>query len=181
MMTELTAQLGMCHDNSSPYYPQANGQVEAINEVLVTMLQRTVGMQIRNWHLMLFSAFWAYQTTAKTTTRFTHFQFGYGLEATISIECEIPSLKIVVELLLDTSTEEEWLIYLESLDETHRIIALVIEAQNKQVKAKYNKTITPCFFAKGDLALLYDQANDKLGAGKFKPMWHGPYIVKRVL
>ena len=27
----------------------------------------------------------------------------------------------------------------------------------------------------------YDQANDKLGAGKFEPMWHDPYIVKRVL
>lgn len=29
--------------------------------------------------------------------------------------------------------------------------------------------------------MLYDQANDKLGAGKFELMWHGPYIVKRVL
>ena len=29
--------------------------------------------------------------------------------------------------------------------------------------------------------LLYDQAHDKVGASKFQPMWHGPYIVKRVL
>ena len=29
--------------------------------------------------------------------------------------------------------------------------------------------------------LLYDQANDKLGAEKSVPMWHGPYIVKKVL
>ena len=28
---------------------------------------------------------------------------------------------------------------------------------------------------------MYDQAHDKFGAGKFKPMWHGPYIVKRIL
>ena len=28
---------------------------------------------------------------------------------------------------------------------------------------------------------MYDQANDALGAGKFVMMWHGPYIVKRVL
>jgi hypothetical protein len=33
----------------------------------------------------------------------------------------------------------------------------------------------------GDLVLLYDQAKEPLGAGKFKPMWHGPYIVRRVL
>ena len=64
-MVELTTQLGLRHDSSSPYYPQANGQVEAVNKVLVTMLQRTVGMHKSNWHLMLFSALWAYRTSVK--------------------------------------------------------------------------------------------------------------------
>ena len=41
--------------------------------------------------------------------------------------------------------------------------------------------MTPQNFSEGELVLLYDQANDKLGAGKFVPMWHGPYIVKRNL
>ena len=43
MMEELSAKLGFCHENSMPYYPQANGQVEAINKVLKTMLCRMVG------------------------------------------------------------------------------------------------------------------------------------------
>jgi transposase InsO family protein len=43
MMSELSAKLGFRHENSSPYYPQANGQVEAINKVLKTMIQRMVG------------------------------------------------------------------------------------------------------------------------------------------
>ena len=38
MMVELTAKLGISHDISTPYYPQANGQVEAINKVLKRML-----------------------------------------------------------------------------------------------------------------------------------------------
>eukprot|EP00253_Pinus_taeda_P002213 PITA_02213 len=38
MMTELTDQLGLHHDSSTPYYPKANGLVEAINNVLVTMI-----------------------------------------------------------------------------------------------------------------------------------------------
>ena len=42
MMAEMTSKLGLRHDNSTPYYPQANGQVEAVNKVLVTMLQRTI-------------------------------------------------------------------------------------------------------------------------------------------
>eukprot|EP00253_Pinus_taeda_P028868 PITA_28868 len=119
MMTELTTQLGLWHDSSTPYYPQANGQVEAINKVLVTMLQRTIGMHKSNWHLMLFSTLWAYRTSVKDATSFTVFQLVYGLEATLLIECEIPSLKLTVELLPDTTPIEEHLLHLEQLDETH--------------------------------------------------------------
>ena len=43
MMEELSAKLGFRHENSTPYYPQANGQVEAINKVLKTMLCQMVG------------------------------------------------------------------------------------------------------------------------------------------
>jgi hypothetical protein len=38
MMFELTENLGLRHENSTPYYPQANSQVEAINKVLITVL-----------------------------------------------------------------------------------------------------------------------------------------------
>ena len=43
MMTDLSTKLGFHHENSTPYYPQANGQVKAINKVFKTMLQRMVG------------------------------------------------------------------------------------------------------------------------------------------
>jgi hypothetical protein len=38
MMFELTEKLCLHHENSMPYYPQANGQIEEINKVLITML-----------------------------------------------------------------------------------------------------------------------------------------------
>eukprot|EP00253_Pinus_taeda_P024678 PITA_24678 len=100
MMVELTTQLGLRHDSSSPYYPQAN---------------------------------------------------------------------------------EEWLLYLERLDETRRLASLAIEAQKKRVKTHFDNSDNPRSFVEGDLVLLYDQASDKLGAGKLEPMWHGPYIVKIVM
>eukprot|EP00253_Pinus_taeda_P020880 PITA_20880 len=130
-MTELTTQLGLRHDSLTLYYPQENSQVEAVNKVFVTMLQRTVGMHKSNWHLMLFSTLWAYRTSVKDATGFTPFQLVYGLEATLPIECEVPSLKIVIELLPDTTLVEEHLLYLEQLDETHHLASLAIEAQKK--------------------------------------------------
>ena len=114
----------------------------------------------------------------KDATGFTPFQLVYDLEATLLIECEIPSLKLAIKLLPNTTLVEERLIYLEWLDETHRLASLAIKAQKKRVKTHMDHTVHPCSFVEGDLVLLYDQANDKLGAGKFEPMWHGPYIVK---
>ena len=140
-----------------------------------------IGIHKSNWNLQLFSALWAYRTSVKSVTGFTPFQLVYGLEVTLSIECETPSLKLVVELLPNTSLEEERLLYLEILDETRFLSSLVIEAQKKQVKAHFDQTVSPCSFIEGDLVLVYHQTHDKLGAGKFQPMWHGLYIVKCVL
>jgi hypothetical protein len=39
MMSELTTKLGLRQEHSSPYYPQGNGQVEAVNKSLKTILQ----------------------------------------------------------------------------------------------------------------------------------------------
>ena len=49
------------------------------------------------------------------------------------------------------------------------------------VKVQYDKSIRPRRFSEGYLVLLWDQAKEPLGVGKFNPMWHGSYIVKRVL
>eukprot|EP00253_Pinus_taeda_P004837 PITA_04837 len=145
------------------------------------MIQRIIGIHRSNWHNMLFSALWAYRTSVKTSTCFTPFQLVYGLEAVFPIDYEIPSLQIPVKLLPATSKEEKRLLYLAQLDENRRNAALDVETHAKRIKAQYHRNVTPRNFSKGNLVLLYDQANDMLGAGKFVPMWHGPYIVKRKL
>ena len=103
------------------------------------------------------------------------------MEAILPIECEIPSLKLAVELLPNTSAEEEHLLYLMRLDKTRLNATLVIEAQKKSVKAQYEKHVKPRVFSEGDLVLLYEQYRDMLGARKFEAMWRGPYIIRRVL
>eukprot|EP00253_Pinus_taeda_P001554 PITA_01554 len=158
VIIELTAKLGLSHDNSTLYYPQANRQVEAINKVLKRMLQRMIGVHKRSWCLILYSALWAYQTL-----------------------CEILSLKLAVDLLPGTSEEEAHFLELIQLDETCHDVTLANEAHKKRVKAQFDKNVKPRVFSEGDLVLLYDQESDKLGAGKFKSLWMAPYIVKHVL
>jgi hypothetical protein len=181
MMSELTKKLGLRHENSTPYHPQANGQVEVINKVLITILRRMIGIHKTSWNTMLFSALWAYRMFVKSTTGFTPFWLVYGLKSILLIECEIPSLKLAIKLLPNTTAEEERVLYIMRLDETQRDSTLVIEAQKKCVKAQYDKHVKPYIFSEGDLVLFYKQDQDMLGARKFEAMWRGPYIVRRVL
>lgn len=95
------------------------------------MLQRTVGKHKSNWHVQCFSTLWAYQTSAKTTMRFTPFQLVYGLERVLLIECEIPSLNLTIELLPNTTEEEHCLLYLSHLGEIHRDVTLGNESHQK--------------------------------------------------
>ena len=105
------------------------------------------------WHHIIFSALWDYMTLVKIATVFTPFQLVYGLEAVLPIQCQIPSLKLAVELLPNTSAEEERFLYLNNLDETRRDATLANEAHKKCIKAQYDKSVQPCAFNKGDLVL----------------------------
>ena len=90
-------------------------------------------------------------------------------------------MKLAVELLPDTSALEECLVHLEQLGEQHRDALVAIEVNKRHIKVKYDKSIHLRRFNEGDLVLLWDQAREPLGAGKFNPMWHGPYVVKCIL
>ena len=129
---------------------------------------------------MLYPALWAYRTAVKTATGFSPYQLVHGVESVLPVECEIPSLKLAIELLPETSPLEESLVHLEHLDEQRGDALVALEVNKRHVKVQYDKSVYPRRFSEGDLVLLWDQAKEPLGARKFNPMWHGPYVVKRV-
>ena len=68
---------------------------------------------------MLYLDLWAYITTVKTATSFSPYQLVHGVESILPVECEIPSLKLAMEILPDTFALEEHLVHLEQLNEHH--------------------------------------------------------------
>ena len=103
------------------------------------------------------------------------------MEAVTPIECEIPSLKIVIHVLPDTTNLEEHLVHLEHLDEQCRDALITNQAHKNRVKTQYDKSVKSWVFSKGELVLLWDQDKEPLGVGKFKTMWLGPYVMLKVL
>lgn len=112
---------------------------------------------------------------------FNPFWLLHGVEAILSIECEIPSLKLVYKLIPNTPVEEECFLYLHFLDDNHRVVGLENEAHKKHVKFQYDHFICPQVFSEGNMILVYDQDHENIGARKFKLVWHAPYIVKCIL
>ena len=146
--------LGFRQEHSSLFYPQANGQVEAVNKTLKTILKCTINASRSNWHIMLYPALWAYRTNVKTATGFSPFQLIHGVVSVTPIKCEIPSLRIVIHVLPDTTKLEECLLHLEHLDEHRRDVLTTNQAHKNRVKSQYDKSVKPQIFFEGEIVLL---------------------------
>jgi hypothetical protein len=109
------------------------------------------------------------------------FHLIHGIEATLPIECEIPTLLTTIELLLDTAPMEQCLLTLESLDEDRQSSFKHKETAKKSSKATFDRHVNLLSFNDGHLVLAYDIAHDTLNHRKFEPLQHGPYIVQNCL
>ena len=86
------------------------------------------------------------------------------------IECEIPSLKIAIDILPETLELEKHLVCLENLDEKRWDGILALDINKCRFKDQYDNYVCPCSLNECDLVLLYDKASELLGEGMFNPM-----------
>ena len=80
------------HQQSAPYHPQTNGEVESINKRLCTALTKVVENSRTDWNQKLHSILWAYRTTHKTSIGTTPFNLVFGLDVIF------PMLRIATQL-----------------------------------------------------------------------------------
>lgn len=80
--------------HSSPYYAQANGQVEATNKILIHIIKRNIEERPRKWHETLYEALWAYKNSKVTATGITPYRLTYGHDAILPLEINVKSLRV---------------------------------------------------------------------------------------
>ena len=97
VIKELTETHMMAHKKSTPYHPQANGQAESSNKVILRILKRIVSDNRRDWDDKLDSVLWSFRTAYKVATGMTPFRLVYGIEAVVPMEFLVPSLRISVD------------------------------------------------------------------------------------
>ncbi|XP_017224963.1 uncharacterized protein LOC108201178 [Daucus carota subsp. sativus] len=78
---------------STPRYPQANGQAESSNKILMNNLKRRLSGYKGRWAEELPWVLWSDRTTPKTSTGQTPFSLVYGTEAVLPTEVMMPTAR----------------------------------------------------------------------------------------
>ena len=89
------------HIITSPYHPQANGQVESTSKVIEVILTKTVRSHCRDYVDRLPEALSTYRTTWRNIMGFSPYDLVYGKNVVFPIEIEIKTLNIATEEKLD--------------------------------------------------------------------------------
>ncbi|CAN6555418.1 unnamed protein product [Malus baccata var. baccata] len=137
---------------SSPYYPQSNGQAEAINKILINIIKRMVTDSPKKWHEKLGNTLWAYRTSKRAGTGTTPYALTFGQDAVLPIEINVSSIRIQNQFGLHSEEYIEAMCQrIEDLD-VARIEALnQIQEGKRDVARAYNKKVKLKSFKEGDL------------------------------
>ncbi|RDY06849.1 Tf2-6, partial [Mucuna pruriens] len=158
-------------------HPQANGQAEAANRVILRGLRRRLEEAKGRWVEELPQVLWSYHTTPHSTTGETPFRLTYGSKAMIPVEIGEPSPRTA--LFEPATNEEELRANLDLLQEVREIAHIKEYAAKARVARKYGWKVIHKDFKVKDLVL----RKTTLGAKKNKltPKWEGPFrIAERV-
>ena len=87
------SDLGIKNRYSTPAYPQGNGQVKAVNKVIVSGLKKRLDDAKGKWVEELPHVLWTYRTTPRRSIGETPFSMTYGAKVVIPLETRFPTLR----------------------------------------------------------------------------------------
>jgi hypothetical protein len=169
---------------SSPYYAQANGQVEASNQSLIKLIKRKIDEHNRCWHEVLSEALWVHRISCHGATKTLPYHLVYGQEVILPWEIMASSRRVEFQndltaeecaALMNDNVEDLTKLRLWSLEKIKENKARVVHTYNKKVKLKE--------FQVGDLIweVVLSLGTKDAAYGKWSPNWHGPYRIDQVL
>nr|XP_025648120.1 uncharacterized protein LOC112743116 [Arachis hypogaea] len=109
---------------STPYYAQANGQVEAANKILIGLIKKHIGNKPRTWHETLSQVLWAYRNSPKGSTGTSPYKLVYGHDAVLPLEINLNTLRVSKQN--DLPVDDYWNAMFDELNEldSERSLAL---------------------------------------------------------
>jgi hypothetical protein len=106
--------------HTSNFYPQGNGLVESNNRILMNILKKTVGDNMRSCKNKIKFALWVDRITKKSSIGKSPFELVYGLDATLPVHLKLPMYLFVQKYDLDEDFQHNRIDKLIELDEIRR-------------------------------------------------------------
>ncbi|XP_022846483.1 uncharacterized protein LOC111369265 [Olea europaea var. sylvestris] len=128
-----------------------------------------------DWPDELPSILWTHKTSYKTTTGETPFMLAFGLEVTIPIEVNLPTIR-----KLETNMEEQTTEHVDLLEEVREQASLRASSYQSRIARHFNNKVLTRRFRVADLVLRKAKAAEH-PPGKLGPIWEGPFEVIRKL
>ncbi|XP_058784384.1 uncharacterized protein LOC131659178 [Vicia villosa] len=182
-MQEFTQEVGIRLLTLTPYYAQANGQVDAANKVIISLIKKHVRKKPKTWHQSLSQALWACRTSPKEAIGTTPFRLTYGHDAVLPVEIYVQSVRIQKQH--EIPSEDYWSMMtdeLVDLDEERMSALNSLRRQKDKVARAYNKKVRNKVFSINYLiwkVVLPMDRNDRV-LEKWSPNWEGPFKVIQV-
>ncbi|KAL8116195.1 hypothetical protein AgCh_022622 [Apium graveolens] len=131
---------------TSVAHPQANGQVEVANRIILDGLKKRIEKSRNNWVDEILPILWAYRTTCRVTTGATPFMLAYGAEAVVPLEISHSSPRI--QAFNAEENEEGQRLALELIDEVRDGAHAKIVEYQKKASFYYNLRVKERFLNK---------------------------------
>jgi hypothetical protein len=177
-------ELGIKLLHSTPYYAQSNGQAEASNKIIISILRKMLESNKRNWHEDLYNTLWAYRTSKRSPTGTTPYALVFGHDAILPLEINVRSLRIQEQhhLIGEDYVQAMWQEH-EKLDEARLEALDNIIMEKQKISRAYDKRTRGKTFKEGDLIwkTVLPIGEKLTGFGKWSPKWEGPYIIHKIL
>ncbi|TYJ95713.1 uncharacterized protein E5676_scaffold282G00110 [Cucumis melo var. makuwa] len=135
------------------YNAATNGLAEAFNKTLCNLLKKVVSKTKGGWQEKIREALWAYRTTHRTST-VTPYSLVYGVEAVLSLEREISSLRMAIQEGLTTKDNAKLRLQeLEAFDDKRLEAQQALECYQARMSKAFDKHVKSRSFQVGDLVL----------------------------
>jgi hypothetical protein len=171
---------GISIDYTSVAHPEANGQVERANGLILAGLKPRLYEELKDygskWIEELPKVVRGLRTQVSRATRYSPFFLVYGSEAVLPTNLIWTSLRI--EQYDEGEAEHTQRLELDSTEEVRVNATLQLAYYLPSLRCYYNKSTQPRSVQARDLVLQIIQKLD--GCHKLQSPWEGPFIIAKV-
>ncbi len=172
----LMARLGVQHNTTTAYHPQANGRIERVHRTLNAMLAKQVNIYHNNWDEYVSAAAFAVNTAWSRSTGSTPYELLFGRRPRIPSEIVYGSR---IDIKEDKKTYGLQLPMI--LRDAHRRVRKVHESYVQRMADYYNAGRKSVRFQPGDVIKLYQPALQPHLPQRMQLRYTGPHKVVRVI